>query len=540
MSSCLGLYIEDNIIKYAKVSKEKDNLKVEALGVKFYDKIEEAIDQIVKETFSFKTPISINLSKETYNYFNMFALLNKQDLKKAIKTEFEAYCTDRNYNSNVFETRYAIVNNLHEKDKLKVIHISENKIELNKRIQEFEGYRLTNISPISMSISNIIDVQPKENVLVVNIEDKTTITTILDQNIYDINILEQGSQDILDKINLKENSYSKSYEICKNTTIYTSEGQDLIETETNYLEDIMPTLFDIVGGIRKTINENTERIDKVYITGTAALINNIDLYFQEYLTEVKCEIIKPYFINNTPDINIKDYIEVNSAISIALMGLGEGIEGMNFKAASFNDKIPSWLKIETNPNKTPREKKNLGGFLTFDLGQKLDSTERSLLRICAGLLILLIVYSIFSVILSNQMHKKNVEVSESKTYINSQISLAKKDSEKIKAKTNEYSTMIQNLQDINDRITEQNRSRNSIPNLLNQLMNSIPANYVQITSIENTTDRHMVIQVKTNKYEQLGFFIAKIKNDVILTNVVSTPGQKENNVISVRIEGDLP
>ena len=61
------------------------------------------------------------------------------------------------------------------------------------------------------------------------------------------------------------------------------------------------------------------KIEKVYITGTAALINNIDLYFQEYLEDTKCEILKPSFITNTKDINIKDYIEVNSAISLALL-----------------------------------------------------------------------------------------------------------------------------------------------------------------------------------------------------------------------------
>ena len=38
-SSCLGLYIEENLIKYAKVSKDHDIIKVEAFGIKFYDKI---------------------------------------------------------------------------------------------------------------------------------------------------------------------------------------------------------------------------------------------------------------------------------------------------------------------------------------------------------------------------------------------------------------------------------------------------------------------------------------------------------------------
>ena len=86
MSSCLGIYIENNIIKYAKVSKEREQLKVESYGVKFYDNIDQTIKQIVEETYSYKTPISINLSEEIYNYFNMFALLSKKDLPKAIKT----------------------------------------------------------------------------------------------------------------------------------------------------------------------------------------------------------------------------------------------------------------------------------------------------------------------------------------------------------------------------------------------------------------------------------------------------------------------
>ena len=39
MPSCLGLYIEKNIIKYAKVSKDHELIKVDSYGVKFYDKI---------------------------------------------------------------------------------------------------------------------------------------------------------------------------------------------------------------------------------------------------------------------------------------------------------------------------------------------------------------------------------------------------------------------------------------------------------------------------------------------------------------------
>lgn len=540
MSSCLGLYIDEHLIKYAKVSKDHEKIKVESFGIKFYEKIGEAIDQIVEETYSQKTPISVNMSEEMYNYFTMFALLTKNDLQKAIKTEFDSYCTDKGYNPNVFETRYAIVDSKMDKDKLKIIHIAENKIELNKRVQQFSDYHLSNISPISMAIPNIVRIAKDENCIIVNMEDETYVTTIINGNIFNVDILEEGSTEILDKINLKENSYAKAYEVCKNTTIYTSEGSELqMPSDEGYLPDIMPTLYSIAEHLRKIVNESTEKFSKIYITGTASLINNADLYFQEYITEVPCELLRPYFIENTGSLSVKDYMEVNSAISIALMGLGEGISGMNFKHQSFADKIPSWLKVEVSPEKTKKEKKNLGGFFTWDLGQKLDKTEVELVRVAVALFLIVLIYSILSGLVNYQIEKKMEEADESINNTNSQIALANSDNEKIKSKTNDYTTMIKNLEDANDKITDRNKSRNAIPNLLNQIMSVIPEQ-VQLTSIENSTGSHVIINAQSSKYEQLGFFVAKLKNDSILTNVVSTAGQKDNNVVTIKIEGDLP
>ena len=540
MSNCLGLYIEEHLIKYAKVSKDHDNMKVETFGVMFYDKISDAIKQIVEEIYSQKTPISISLSEEMYNYFDMFALLTKKDLQKAIKTEFETYCSEKGYNPNVFETRYAIVDNQLDKEKLKVIHIAENKIELNKRIQQIDGYRLINVSPMSMSIPNLIDVYRDENCIIVNIEEKTTITTILDKKISNVDVFEVGSSDFLSKINLKENSLAKSYEICKNTTIYTSEGRELqIEQDENYLEDIMPTLFDVVGNTKKVINANPDKITKVFITGTGALINNVDLYFQEYLLDVDCEILKPYFIDNTRDISIKDYIEVNSAISLAMMGLGEGISGMNFKKASITDKLPSWLNIEIGSKNASKEDKNKAKYFAWDLGQKLDKIEMNLIRAAYSLLILIIIYCGLSGLLAKQINNKSEEAQQSISKTNEQISLANKDNEGIKQKINQYTSMIKSIEEANNKIADINKTKNSIPNLLNQIMTIVPAN-VQLTSIENTTDNHIVITAQSDKYEQLGYLKAKIKTDVILTNVISTSGQKESNVVTVKIEGDLP
>ncbi len=538
MASCLGLFIDNNIIKYAKVSKEHDNLKVESFGVEFYDKIDTAIKKIVEETYSYKTPISINLSNETYNYFEMFALLNKKDLPKAIKTEFESLCSDKGYNPNVFESRYALANDS-DKEKIKVIHVSSNKIDLNKKTQRFEGYGLSGMYPIGMSISNLIDLKPKENYLIINIEDQTSIVTVENGKVNNVKLLEIGSYDFLSKLNLKENSYSKAYEVCKETTIYTSEGKNLGGKESQSLEDIMPVLYDIVGQVRKTINESLLKFDKVYITGTASLINNIDLYFEEYLEDVDCEILKPSFIKITPDMNIKDYVEVNSAISLALMGLNVGVSGMNFKQTSLKEQLANALKVDINPDKKGKAKSLAGNLLTNDLSQPLDKTEKTLIRVAAYVLILFIIYCFFAGLINKQMENKSKEAQKSITNTNSQIQLAQKDNSSIKEATSRYTEMIQNLQEINDKIADANSTKKAIPNLLTALMSGIPDN-VQIVSIQNTSGKHIEIVAQSTQYDQLGFLRAKIKTDGILTNVTSTAGEKSNDIITVKIEGELP
>lgn len=538
MASCLGLYIEGNLIKYAKVSKEKDVKKVEAFGIKFCERLEEGVKQIIDETYSYKIPVCINLSEENYQYFSMFALLSQKDLDKAIKTEFESFCADKGYNPNVFETRYAVVNERENEERLKVIFVAKNKIELNKQVQLLQNYRLSGAYPLPIAITTLLNKdKSKKNCLIVNIEEKTTITTILNNKIYDVKVLEHGSRDFLDKINLKENSYQKAYEMCKETTIYTSDGKELTEEQTGYLEEIMPVLYPIVGQVQKVLNENIEKIENVYITGTASLINNVDLYFQEYLNNVRCEVLKPGFIPVTPDINIKDYIEVNSAIAIALMGLGEGIADMNFRKVPRNERLKAILNLEINGD--VKSKMLESGLLTNDLKQPLDRTEKKLLNVVAGLLILFIVYSGFSLMLKSQFEKKNIEAEDSILNTRQQILLAQKDDNTIKQIKSDYTTRISNIEALNKRLEEKNKVKGSIPTLLNQLMNVIPTS-VQIKSIQNTGDRHIEILVESPKYEQIAFFIGSIKTEVVLTNVISTSGQKSNDVITVKIEGDLP
>ena len=550
MSSCLGLYIENNLIKYAKVTKEKDMVKVDAFGVKFYDQIGSAINQIIAETFSYKTTISINLSEETYQYFYFFNLLNKNDLKKAIETEFDSYCFDKGYNRNALETRYALVPNMQDDEKIKAIYISTNKIEINRKIQDFDGNSISYIVPLPMSIANVINLKEKENIAIVNLEEKTIITTIINSQIYNVDKLEEGMESILNSISVKENSYAKAYEICKNTTIYTMEGKELLQEEENlYLEDIMPTLYKIVQSVKEVVDNSLNQIDKIYITGTGCIINNVDLYFQEYLPNIKCEILKPYFIPDNVKINIKDYIEVNSAIALAMQGLGYGIKNINFKKPSLLDQVPDWLKLEkgnkkdkqSNQNKNTK-KINLPKInFSMDWKAKFDNTERWLLRTAIGIVSFIVLYSTITTLLTNATNIKMAEVDEAKNDTTTQIELATQDIQTLNNKASDYQKMTENLKNYSDEVAENLKTKNVIPLLLTRIMNVIPKG-VTITSIENTTGSHIVIYAQSEDYDLLGFFKGSLIVDGILSpsTVVSTSGVKQNGIIKIVIEGDLP
>ena len=539
MTSCLGLYIENNIIKYAKVTKDRELLKIDSFGIKFYEKIGEALEQIVSETFSYNIPISINLSEEIYNYFYMFSLLNKNDLKKAVETEFESYCYDKKLNKSAFEARFAISNEPNDKDKVKIIHVSSNKSSISKSLQTLNEYKVSTITPIGTSIANVASINPKENIIIVNIENNTTVTAIVNQKVYNVTKIDEGSEEILDKIASKENSYSKAYEICKNSTIYTMEGKELQDEENEYLEYIMPTLYKIVTKVQEYINTNTIKFDKIYITGTMSVVNNIDLYFQEFFQTEKCEILKPYFVSDSIKINIKDYIEVNSAIAVAMQGLGYGIKNMNFKKPSLSDQLPDWLKLDVSLGKKEKKPKIK---INFSLKGRLDATERWLLRGAMGVFMLTLLYSGFSYYLDSRINEKIAEAEEVSSFTETQISLAENDINSVKQKANRYQDMENNLRDINNKIEDDLSLKGSIPNLLMQIASSIPQ-AVQVTEIENTSDsedRHIVIYAQSQYYDELGYFKAKLKEDGILTNVVSTQGEKQGEFVKMVIEGDLP
>ena len=559
MASSLGIYIEDTMIKYAKVIKEKDTLKVDSFNVIFYDDLNKAIEQIISETNSSRLPICTNISNEIYGYVEVFAGLSKNDIKSTVGIEFEMDCNEKNYNKDSLEMRYIVMNDKENSEKLKALYIADNKADLSKKAQHLGQYKLTSITPISSSIVNIAEIEEKENVAIVNIEDTTKITTILNGQIYRIDTIDVGMKNILEEINKTENSMAKSYEICKNITIYTQELQAVQAEGNEHLEDIMPTLYKIVTESKKILDSAFGNVTKIYITGAGTVINNLDLYFQEYMINVKCEILRPYFLEGGNVRNsIKDYIEVNSAIALAMDGLGYGMKELNYanSASAMNTdvfaKIKNMLQIggksKQKANGTDGKKLNVPINMSFK--GPLVPYEKLMIRGTAVALIATIGFIGFSNYVTKQIDTKSEEVENALSKTNSELSKMDTQLSTINSQAASYSSMIDAINKLNNPSTDdkdgstttvQERliAKDAIPNLLTKIMTKIPQK-VKITSIQNTEDKHIVIEAEASQYEQLGFFKGLLTTENILADVKSTSGTKEGEVVKVTIEGELP
>ena len=546
MQESLGISITDRVIKYAKVVKNNDQLDVASFGVRFYDNLDTDVQRIISETNSKNIPICIDTHDEKVNYFNIFGLLSKNDTKRTIDTEYETMCSDNHLNPNAYEGRYLIVNDINNKDRNKVLFFTESKNEIEERERIFQNEKITSMTPIATSICNIVEAKKGENIMIINIEEKTKVTTILNQKIYNVDTIESGMLEVLDKINEKENSYSKAYEACKNTTIYTMETTATEDPNNKYLSFIIPTLFNIVQEVKK-LKDNYTKIDKIYLTGLGTVINNVDLYFQEYFQESKCEILKPYFAANNSKINIKDYIEVNSAIALALEGLEYGLKNLNFRTTNWKEELNNLLHSDVKSlGKGSRTKKKRS--FSFDTNMKgpLKPTELWLVRCCVTVLMIGVIYSVCSVLLGQQMAAKTADAQAVIDDTTSQINRLNTSENSINSKTSDFERVTTNLQNASSSIALKQGRKNEIPTLLNQIVYTIPKN-VQLTSIKDTeiesngeTVQHITLSAQSKQYEQLAYFKARLSNSGYLLNVTSTEGTKSGEYVVVTIEGDLP
>ena len=277
----------------------------------------------------------------------------------------------------------------------------------------------------------------------------------------------------------------------KNTTI-SSQEFDMFQDGNEYMDTIVPVLFKITNEIKEKINEYGRQINKIYFTGTGIVINNIDMYFQDRIN-IQCELVKPSFLDSQSlKIGIKDYIEVNSAISLALSGLQSGNE-LNF--ATKGKLNIQGLEITGLPK---RNVKSLKG--TTD--EKLDAIEKLIVRILILAIICIIIYSTLTTRLYKNMEQKISDTDQKTSDTTASIEKMKKTKTLVEYLTSEYESLISKLNNESLQNGENVYRTDEINNFLTKLKTIIPTE-VKLISVENTQERHFVIQARAIKYQQL-------------------------------------
>ena len=174
----------------------------------------------------------------------------------------------------------------------------------------------------------------------------------------------------------------------------------------------------------------------------------------------------------------------------------------------------------------------------MNLGGKLEPTEKFGIRIIIALLLVIIVFSGFSIYITNINENMKKKVDQNISDQEKEIAKINADKQVITEKKEEYSNLLRRLsQKPGNNEKDQHTEKDSIPNLLTSIANLIPKN-LTITKIVEKNKRVTIVAQTTN-YEQFGYFLDKLKDNSIITNVVTTKENKANGILEFKLEGDL-
>ena len=320
MASALGIFIDRNIIKYAKLNGTKDKLKVESYGMKYGENHKELLKQIIEETNSSKNNVVINAAEIHYEETSIFSMLKKKDYDKAVEVAYEEIIDKQKLRPELLEYGYILSKNPADSEKLHVLLGIQEKGAMETRANLFgQNVMLYSQMPIGISISNIYE-NPLP-ALIVNIEEDTYITEIYDTEPIKVTRIATGTKNIIDTINNEENSISKSYEVLRNMVLQTDDMDQISFEGNEYAPVLVSEVMKIVSEIKSVMKKRPGIYKKIYISGTGATISNLETFIEKLIDDVECDILRPAGIEGQKKVAIKEYVDVNSAIALACEAL---------------------------------------------------------------------------------------------------------------------------------------------------------------------------------------------------------------------------
>lgn len=536
METCLGIYLGDKIIKYAKLIRDDKNRRIslQSCGTKYViGNKEVSIAEIISQTGSTDASLCFNLTDYARMQTEVLRQLGKADTLSVIELEVGDFATGRGLNEKTLDYRYMFMDSYVSSDNYTAEIAITDKSSVAKFATNSKFGEIIGIYPQEYILDNIV--QGESNYLLINIDEKTQIINVASGKIKQIIDIDISMKNILDNIATQEGSYSKACDLCKNINVLSDES---LSPELERI--IEPTIQDILNRIKSKLDENKIACEKIYLNGLINLFINVDVLFEQFFG-INTEKIKPHFVNLDEVSNVSEVIEATDAISLAYEGLVNAKPDVNFVV---NKNVKPALSGMFSADKSANKFNNLlegkkKGFVLPNIN--LEKIEKALLfaNLTAGAVLL--GYVGFSAIYNAQLTKIEKSLVEKINALQAETALVKADTDYIKQNTNKYTTINNYITDTVEKIREGKIGKYTtynVANFMQKVAKYIPTN-VRLETISSDDNKTVTIVAKSASYAELGYFISQLKLQGILENI-KTGNVSNGTDITVTIGGDLP
>jgi len=535
MEACLGIYLGDKIIKYAKLVRDDKSKRISlhSCGTKYVvGNKEVSIAEIINQTGSAGDSLCLNLTDYSRMQTEVLRQLGKTDIQNVIDLEVSDYATSRALNEKALEYRYIFMDSSVSIDNQTADIAITDKANISKLVENEKYQNLIGVYPQEYILPNMV--QSNSNYLLVNVDEKTQIISVVGGRTKQITDIDISMKNILDSIAAQEGSYSKACDLCKNINVLSDES-----LSPDLERIIEPTIQDLLNRIKSKLDEMKIAYEKIYLNGLINLFINIDVLFEQFFG-ITTEKIRPYFVNLDEVANISEVIEATDAISLAY----EGLE--NFKPEA-NFVLNKNMKVALNglfgKDKSGKKSKIPGGKRTVSVlpNINLEKIEKSLLfaNLTAGAVLL--GYVGYSAVYNAELTKMENSLAANINKLQQETAQIKADGSYITQNTNQYTTFNNYINETVQKIREGTIGKYTtynVANFMQKIAKYIPTN-VQIETISSNDNKTVSIVAKSTSYAELGYFISQLKLQGVLENI-RTSNVSNGTVISVTIGGDLP
>lgn len=566
MSNCLGIYLSDNIVKYARISSDNGEIKIEQCGTRVIkESKKELVQNLINETKSQDIPLVLNAQSSKYVDFEIYDQVQVDDknvVDEIVKTEFEALCEKQRLNLPSLTYRYEVCEVKKENGKKNVVvnYTNSSDIEAFKNIGE---KNVNAIYPTELVMKNIVP-KTEDSYVLVNLDETLSVVTVLNGKFADFKTFDTGMQQVLEEFSIKLGSVGKAYESFKKINTFT-EGESGNDPQ---LESILePLLQEMLRNVLTIVNRNRKNIKKLFITGLGTAFTNIDILFQEYL-DIKCEILKPEIESQTTDVrNISEIIESIQAVALAneYLNVPAGAS-ISYVSANGTEKkkkqkifasnkkfgdIVRDLKLKMLNNKMKKESETSANAKDgvkqpkvkkpIEVDFATESLIQTITIFCIVVGLILFTYLTFDQIYIGSINKNISDM-------NAKIDKLKSQEKEIESDINYTNTNMKKYKDINDQVSmvvskiESNEigkfSTYNVASFLQQIIKVIPKE-VQLITISSDDNKNVTIVAESDNYSDLGYFVAQLKLQGILNSTKIT-NIENGERIKVTIGGELP